>query len=351
MTGGIRVVFEHTRQLERMGHVVRLVVPRVRLGVPWTSKGRARLGAWVQDRWIDPPQRNLAWYGLEDHVRTIPTLDGEDFPDGDVLIATSWPTAHPVAQAPARCGRKAYFIQHYEAFQRGLEPEVDATWRLPLERIVIASWLARFAVDHFDAPSWGPIVNGVNLEQFRPEGRRENQPLVVGMLYELQPWKGVEDGLEAIGLAREVVPDLRLHLFGRYRLRHALRRGDRYERNPSQDRIAEIYRSCDLFLSPSWTEGCQLPPMEAMASECAVVATRVGGIPDYAIENRTVLAAAPHDPRTLARHVARLATDAPARHALARAGREHIAQFTWERAGSELARCLAAIASGARAGA
>ncbi|MEP7027104.1 MAG: glycosyltransferase family 4 protein [Candidatus Eisenbacteria bacterium] len=349
MTGGIRVVFEHTRQLERLGHVVQLVVPAIRPGLPFTARGRAKLRSYLHDRLVDRPERTLAWYGLSDRAQVVDELRADKFPDADVLIATSWPTAGLVADAPARCGKKAYFLQHYEVFEPGQDAAVDATWRLPLERIVIAGWLARLARERFGVATWGPVINGVNLDQFRPEDRLENDPPVVGMMYELQPWKGVADGFEAIRLARESLPGLRVHLFGRYRLRHALRAGDRYERNPSQERIAQIYRSCDLFLSPSWSEGCQLPPMEAMASGCAVVATRVGGIPDYGIEGRTVLVAEPRDPAALAAHLVRLREDRVAREALAAAGLERIREFPWESASAALERCLVAIAAGERA--
>jgi tetratricopeptide (TPR) repeat protein len=33
--------------------------------------------------------------------------------------------------------------------------------------------------------------------------------------------------------------------------------------------LSAIYRECDFFLSPSWTEGFALPPMEAMGSGCS----------------------------------------------------------------------------------
>ena len=55
----------------------------------------------------------------------------------------------------------------------------------------------------------------------------------------------------------------------------------------SRIEIRNIYNSCDVFLSPSWAEGSQAPPMEAMACGCAVLATNVGGIPDYAIAGET----------------------------------------------------------------
>jgi glycosyltransferase involved in cell wall biosynthesis len=345
-TGGVRVVYEHTRQLIARGHAVRLVVPTLRPALPWTGEGRRRLRAWIIDRWIERNERALRFYGMGDHVLRVPRLDARYFPDGDVLVATAWMTAAPVASPPARCGRGAYFLQHYEVFSPGLEAAVDATWRLPLERIVIATWLARLAHERFGVGVWGPVLNGVNQDLFHARSRHDNEPPVVGMLYELQAWKGVDDGFAAIAVARQAVPGLRLQLFGKSRLRHRLRPGDRYERSPRPERVGAIYRECDLYLSPSWTEGCGLPPMEAMASGCAVVATEVGGIPDVAIAGETVLTAPPRQPAELGAQLGRLAADRELRRRIAEAGRRHIARFTWEASTAALEECLLAIVAG-----
>jgi glycosyltransferase involved in cell wall biosynthesis len=345
-TGGVRVVYEHSRELRRRGHEVRIVAPRGLEGAFGRRSVVDRLRDALVDRVLQPVAPMLRFYGLGDCVHRVPALDPRHFPDGDVLLATSWHTAAPVAAAAARSGRGAYFIQHYEAFEPALVEPVDATWRLPLEKIVIASWLKRLGQERFGARTWGPVINGVDFDLFHAEGRAENPSPVVGMLYERIPWKGTEDGFEAVRIARGSVPGLALHMYGHHRMRHALAPGDRYQRSPSQQRLSAIYRECDLFLSPSWTEGCQLPPMEAMASGCAVVATNVGGVPDYAISGVTALTAPPHEPEALARHLVALATDPGLRERVARAGREHIARFTWPRATGELEAALTAIARG-----
>jgi len=166
----------------------------------------------------------------------------------------------------------------------------------------------------------------------------------VGMLYEQIPWKGTADGLAAVERARRDVPGLRLHLFGRHRMRHRLRSGDRYTRSPSAGRLSAIYRESDFFLSPSWTEGFGLPPMEAMGSGCAVVSTEVGGVPDFATPGRTILTAPPRAVDALAAHLVRLARDRPFARAMAEAGRAQVAQWTWPRVSAELERELLDIA-------
>jgi glycosyltransferase involved in cell wall biosynthesis len=345
-TGGIRVVYEHSRQLLARGHDVTLVVPREDPTLPGPRSLLQRARASAVDLLLERSAAMLRYYGLAERVVRPARLDPATLPAGDVVIATSWHTADVVAAAPTSAGRGAYFVQHYEAFTPDVESAVDATWRLPLERIVIASWLARLARERFGVPAWGPVVNGVDLDQFHAEGRPEGGPPRVGMLYERIPWKGTDDGFEAVRLARADVPELRFSLYGRHRMQHPLRPGDSYVRSPSPARLSAFYRECALFLSPSWTEGCQLPPMEAMASGCAVVATNVGGIPDYAVSGVTALTAEPHDPPALARHLVALARDPSLRARIAQAGREHIERYSWPRATGELERILVDIVSG-----
>jgi glycosyltransferase involved in cell wall biosynthesis len=57
--------------------------------------------------------------------------------------------------------------------------------------------------------------------------------------------------------------------------------------NPPQEKLAEHYRSADLFLFTSWYEGVGMPPLEAMASGVPVVSTLCGGVDMYAVLAKT----------------------------------------------------------------
>jgi glycosyltransferase involved in cell wall biosynthesis len=53
---------------------------------------------------------------------------------------------------------------------------------------------------------------------------------------------------------------------------------------PAQAALRDLYSQCDLWLCGSDVEGFHLPPLEAMACRCPVVATRVGGPMDIVEE-------------------------------------------------------------------
>ena len=65
------------------------------------------------------------------------------------------------------------------------------------------------------------------------------------------------------------------------RLSLPLPRASEYVLLPAQDKIANIYSSCDVWMCSSKEEGFGLPVLEAMACRCPVVSTAIGGPMDF----------------------------------------------------------------------
>jgi glycosyltransferase involved in cell wall biosynthesis len=336
LTGGARVVYEHARELEARGHSVTLLVPPLRMpglrspAVAWRRYLYGRLRGGYLD--------GLRSYGLE---RAVVPFDPRDpgVPEGDAVMATAWITAEWVAALPAHAGRKFYLIQQYEVWSEELRNRVEATWKLPLRKIVIAGWLERLARERFGEPAWR-IPNGVDPARFHPDGRAEGQPGTVGMLYDPAPWKGAEEGLEALRRVRERIPGVSLLIFGRSRLRHELPPGVRYVRDPSQAEIPGIYRAADVFLSSSRSEGFSLATLEAMASGCALVATAVGEVPEMGRPNEEYVMVPAQDAPAMAAAIVELLVDPDRRRAVAQAGLALARRYTWGRATDRLEEIL-----------
>jgi glycosyltransferase involved in cell wall biosynthesis len=282
------------------------------------------------------------WFSLKAKMLEVPDLSQKYIPDADIVIATAWETAEWVNSYAPNKGTKFYFIQHYEVWA-GPKKRVEQTYKLPLKKITIASWLKEKIEKDLGEKVLGFITNGVNFDHFYNPSKKYNFPRRIGMLYHEAPWKGVEDGLKAFFLAREKFSDLQLVMFGvkKPKDKHFLNQVEFYE-NPSQEKLREVYCSLDIFLSPSWTEGCQLPPMEAMACKCAVVATDVGGIPDYAIAGKTALISPPRNPQALAENLITLLQDETKLKQITEAGYQYIKNFTWEQAAKKLEKILLA---------
>jgi glycosyltransferase involved in cell wall biosynthesis len=326
VAGGVRAILTHADRLAARGHEVTLLVP-----------ARSRVKAW----WRNRSRQGPAWMpDLRSRVRWVADWAPARLPDGDALIATAWQSAEPVAEAHDRCGRKFYFIQHYESLYHGSAASVDATYRLPLRKIVISTWLGEIMASRFGSPA-EVIVTPVDPALFHPVPvERDDGLLRVLMLHHEYEWKGVADGIEAFTRVKASHPDLRLVGFGLKAPRRELAY-DEYLENLPQSRLAWLYSRCPIYCCPSWDEGLGMPPMEAMACGAALCTYDNGGCRDYAIDGQTALVAPRRDVGSLAHALARFVEDRDLRERIARQGREFVTtRFDWERATARLEALL-----------
>lgn len=142
------------------------------------------------------------------------------------------------------------------------------------------------------------------------------QAPVIGAVGRLCRQKGHRDALLA---ARELLPchpDLHWIFVGdgelRERLSNDARRWglDRLVHFAGEQRETEDwYDTFDVFCLPSLWEGMPYALLEAMAARRAIVATRVGGIPEAVRHGESALLTAAGDPQALAREAHRLLAD------------------------------------------
>ena len=334
--GGFRVVYEYANGLAQRGHEVSVVHPR-RLAndVPAaTSSGSLRLrlqAGRLRNLIIRPAVR---WAPIDERVKMlyVPEPLPRYVPDGDAVFATAWQTAEYVGAYPEGKGRRCYLVQHYEVWS-GPSEQVDATWRAPLKKVVIARWLYEKGLElGVAATQMMHIPNGIDHARYRIVRPIENRRPRVAMLYSPLSWKASEDGIRALELARRRVPELEARLFGTGPRPKDLPRWIDYFRDPAQTRLIEnIYNGSSIYLCSSLAEGWALPPAEAMACGCALVSTDIGGVRDYAQHEVTALLSPPGNPAGLSTAVLRLLTDEDLRNRIARSGNERIKAFTWER--------------------
>jgi glycosyltransferase involved in cell wall biosynthesis len=329
--GGYKVVYEYANGLAARGHIVNVVHPATFLKpadlLDWTRMTVRYLhrhlnGSFMPNRWFSiDPRVNLVW---------VPSLKPKYIPDADLLVVTFWQTAEWSAEYPAGKGRGLYLIQHQEVWS-GIEDRVMATWRLPLRKVVIAQWLKDIVISMGENAEYIPngLDHGAFGQDIPPEKR---DPYSVLMMYHDYDWKGSRDGLKAITMAKERIPELRLTLFGVGTFPHSLPDWIQYYRSPPQKTLRELYNKAVVFVSPSWAEGWPLPPAEAMMCSTAVAATDIGGHREYACHEKSALLSPPKDPTALCHSLVRLLKDPELRLRIAFAGRDFIQQFTWAKA-------------------
>jgi glycosyltransferase involved in cell wall biosynthesis len=119
--------------------------------------------------------------------------------------------------------------------------------------------------------------------------------------------------------------------------------GARFEVAPRQDRIAEIYASCDCWLFTSSEEGYGLPILEAMSCGTPVVATRAGAAPELLASGGGILVDS-DDPKDLADAVERILNlDDASWRAMSRAARAEAEKHSWDRIGGKMEEALKQI--------
>jgi phosphatidyl-myo-inositol dimannoside synthase len=165
--------------------------------------------------------------------------------------------------------------------------------------------------------------------------------------------KAIDLVLQAFAEVRTRVPDAMYVIAGDgpdlERLRGlAARFGDavRFVGPLTDAELPAWYSVGDVFVMPSRSEppdveGFGIVFLEASACERAVVAARVGGVPDAVAEGVSGFLITPGDERELAARLVELLLDPARRNELGRRGRERVlAEFTWDRVAD---RTLAAI--------
>jgi glycosyltransferase involved in cell wall biosynthesis len=342
-TGGSKVVYEYANGLTKRGHKVHVVhVARLLPGdLPLRSYWRwfdvfryipyAIRGNWKPTGWFSlDPSVQLHW---------IPALSGIFLPKADAYVATWWMTADRLNKIGSLPGKRFYLIQHLETWA-GSEEQVMATWKAPLEKIVIARWLRDVGEEIGETSHY--IPNGLDFSKFGCDTPPEDRnPKHVGMLlHDRLSWKGSADGLAALEILKQRYADLEAELFGFFERPKTLPAWITYHRLPAQEELRRIYNRAAVFLAPSHLEGWGLPPSEAMTCGAALVATDIGGHREFCVHEDTALLTPAKNPELMAKAAVRLIEDSSLRIRIARSGSEKIRRFTWDAASKSFENVL-----------
>lgn len=98
----------------------------------------------------------------------------------------------------------------------------------------------------------------------------------------------------------------------------------------AHDKLPDYLAASDIFIRPSISEGLGNSFLEAMAAGIPVIATAVGGIPDFLKEGETGLFAEVHNPRSIAQKIEKLMRDRESRGHIIEHARELVREkYTW----------------------
>ncbi len=173
---------------------------------------------------------------------------------------------------------------------------------------------------------------GVGRDAARAELGYAGADVVVGVVSRLggDAWrKGIDRFLEAVAVLAPVSPRARFVVIGDGGTRPALEQraqelgiADRVHWTGWRSDIPRLLAAMDVFVMPSLYEGTPTILMEAMAMAKAVVATRVGAVPEVIIDGDNGISVVANDGPALADAIRPLLSDATLRARLGARARE-----------------------------
>lgn len=198
--------------------------------------------------------------------------------------------------------------------------------------VVNCNAMRNHLIDDFsiDAERIRLCYNGVDTKEFYPsEPARADLPgitaedVVIGTVCVLRPEKGLEVLQEAFAKARRSFPHVKLLIVGSgpqldVMNRNSKRLGidDASVMLPTVRDVGPVVRAMDIFVSSSHSEAFSNSILEAMASGCCVIASRVGGTPELVTDGQTGALFNVGDVDQLAHRLVELIQDSSLRKAL-----------------------------------
>lgn len=218
-------------------------------------------------------------------------------------------------------------------------------YRYPIHLLSVSDTLMKVFTGIYNRKSQ-LFPHGIDTDFYYPEEKKNEVPVVLWVGNPSLSFKGVEFALKVLNLAHQYGATFKVKMVSQipYSVESASFPLE-ISVMPSQAELADIYRKADILLSTSLYESFPLPPLEAMASGTAVIATDNGGIRTYARHDENCLLCEQGNIVATASALIYLLKNPTKRQVLAKAGRETALDFSLDNAVSRLEECLNSILS------
>jgi glycosyltransferase involved in cell wall biosynthesis len=331
-TGGLRIIYEYANRLDDRGWHVRVIHAARTITFPEHTPffKRLRFQFGYLRRLLFKLYLPGSWFKMHPEVEMlwVRTLEEKNIPDAEFIVACPVETAPFVNSYSPSKGKKFYFIQGYEDWVLPI-PDLEATWKLPLRKIVVSRWLLE------KANSMGEIAvfipNAFSFDLFRTETAFIDRPLKsVLFIYHPMATKGSVHAIEAIRRLKKIHPDLIATAFGIYDPPPEFPAFITFIKNPSQHEIKRLYNSSRIFIAPSISEGWGLPAGEAMLCGCVVIATDINGHREFFRNGENGLFCTPGSAGSIAEKVEWVFSNPFDAEKISAAAPGSLSRFTWD---------------------
>ncbi len=183
------------------------------------------------------------------------------------------------------------------------------------------------------------LYAGINLSDIKRITPENIDKKYIFSLRRLDPSKGIDILIKAFKIIAGEFPDLYLLIAGegtekqyleRLVVECALEKRVKFIGTVSLEKGIALLKSAVLTVVPSLSEGGGLVNIEAQAAGCPVVASNVGGIPEYVLDNYSGLLFHSGNIDDLVRQIRRVIVDKKLRDDLIAGGYEYAEKFDWK---------------------
>jgi glycosyltransferase involved in cell wall biosynthesis len=183
------------------------------------------------------------------------------------------------------------------------------------------------------------IPVGVVAGKFTPHNA-VHSPVRILFIGRLSEAKGVADLIDALALLKQSSIPFKALVAGTGPLEVNLKR--KAEKKGlsdavdfigwvARDDIDELYDWTDVFVGPSISEALGVVFIEAGMHGVPVVSTKVGGIPDIVLNNKTGITVSPNSPQEIADAIRRLVDNPDLYRSMGKAAYKHVvSSFAWD---------------------
>ncbi|TSC72807.1 MAG: hypothetical protein G01um101470_267 [Parcubacteria group bacterium Gr01-1014_70] len=206
---------------------------------------------------------------------------------------------------------------------------------------VISTYLAGLARTYGYTGDITIVPNGVDISRFQiSDFRFQRKEKIIITVSRLVKKNGVDMLIQAFAEVYKRYPEAKLYIVGDGELRSDLEGLSRrlgialavtFFGSVPHERVPEYQKNADIFVRASRSEGLGTSFLEAMAMGIPVIGTRVGGIPDFLLHEKTGLFAHVDDSVDLSRQILRLFEDRVLYDTLSRNGRTLVENaYSWD---------------------
>jgi glycosyltransferase involved in cell wall biosynthesis len=327
-SGGVRCTVAVANKLRDRGHAVRILYQRA----PITIRGLSR--SIVNNLIYSSGHDGLQ--GFNGRMESFNDITKCSFGEKEVIVGVGMWGSAQLARLDAIPNPKLQYIHGPHLGERKL---TEKTLSLPFPKVAVSSFLKPFAESFAGGGKVQAIIpNGVDSRQYFCSVD-ESQKNGIGTIYSPHPAKDPQTILAAIERLTRLKPDVPIRIFGANRRPSEIKPSS-YWRYPSVAKARGIYSRSLVWIVASKWEGFGMPVLEAMACQCAVVATKCGGTEDIIVDGENGFLVEIGNVRQIVDRVELLLNDETLRKRLCQKAEETVKSFNWERSINELERVL-----------